>query len=92
MDNALLRFGLGQAWLNQGEAERAASHLQQALAQQPDYTAAWKLLGKAQTQLGQDQQAITTFTSGIACAEKQGDQQALKEMQVLRRRLVGKDG
>lgn len=87
-DNALIRFGLGQAWLHQGEHGKAIAHLRQALAHESDYTAAWKLLGKALAADGHIEQAIHAFEQGIHCAEKKGDQQAMKEMQVFLKRLA----
>lgn len=47
VDNALLRFGLGKGYLDAGNAERAAEHLQSCVEQDPGYSAGWKLLGKA---------------------------------------------
>lgn len=46
-DSALLRFGLGNACLKEGDAQAAVRHLTQATQQQPSYSAAWKLLGVA---------------------------------------------
>ncbi|HXV08973.1 MAG TPA: tetratricopeptide repeat protein, partial [Burkholderiales bacterium] len=50
-DGALLRFGLGSEYLKAGDAGMAAGHLQRALALDPGYSAAWKLLGQALTEL-----------------------------------------
>lgn len=87
MDNAMLRFGLGQAWLKQGDAVQALAHLQCAIAHQEDYTAAWKLMAKALTELGKREAAIHAYQQGIKHAEKNGDQQALKEMNIFLKRL-----
>ncbi|MFN2309625.1 MAG: tetratricopeptide repeat protein, partial [Gammaproteobacteria bacterium] len=46
-DNALLRYSLGTEYLKLGDAAAAVSHLRQAVAHDRDYSAAWKLLGKA---------------------------------------------
>ena len=46
-DSALLRFSLGNEHLKAGDAPRAAEHLARAVALDPDFTAAWKLYGKA---------------------------------------------
>ena len=86
-DSALLRFGLGNAYLDAGDAPSAAPHLQRAVAQNPDYSAAWKLLGKALAATGDSTGAIDAFNAGIAVAERVGDKQAMKEMQVFLRRL-----
>jgi len=84
-DSATLRFGLGNAYLKDNPA-RAAEHLAQAVAQDPDYSAAWKLLGRALAASGEHARAAEAFTAGIAVAERHGDVQAAKEMQVFLKR------
>ncbi|PHV40128.1 tetratricopeptide repeat protein [Janthinobacterium sp. BJB304] len=86
-DNALLRFGLGDACLKDNDAEQAVLHLAQATAQQPGYSAAWKLLGKALLQLGRLDEAQAAWTTGVTVAQQQGDLQAVKEMTVFVNRL-----
>lgn len=86
-DNALLRFGLGDACLKEHDAEQAALHLAQATQQQAGYSAAWKLLGKALHQLGRLEEAQAAWTTGVTVARQQGDLQAVKEMTVFVKRL-----
>lgn len=86
-DSALLRFSLGNAYLQAGDAARAASHLDAAVAQDAGYSAAWKLLGKARAALGENAAAVTAYERGIVAAEAKGDKQAAKEMRVFLRRL-----
>lgn len=86
-DNALLRFSLGELCLKDGDAEGAAAHLAEAVRQKPDYSAAWKLYGKALQQAGQTNQAKSVFAQGAEVAEQKGDKQAAKEMRVFLRRL-----
>jgi len=86
-DNLLLRFGLGQAYLKQDQPQTAIEHLQKALEFEPEYSAAWKLLGKALAESGNNAEAIATYEKGIAIAEKKGDLQAAKEMRVFLKRL-----
>lgn len=86
-DSALLRFSLGLGHLKAGNAERAAEHLRSAVAQDADYSAAWKLLGKALAETGAQSEAAQAYRSGIAAAERRGDKQAAKEMTVFLRRL-----
>jgi Tfp pilus assembly protein PilF len=85
-DNALLRFSLGSAYLKAGDNDRAVAHLAQAVAHDPQYSAAWKLYGRALADAGRPQDAITAFDSGIRVAEAKGDIQAAKEMRVFRKR------
>ncbi|HUP28559.1 MAG TPA: tetratricopeptide repeat protein [Usitatibacter sp.] len=86
-DGALLRFGLGMHYLKAGDAARAAQHLRRAVEQDPAYSAAWKLLGKALADAGANAEAIEAYRSGIAAADTRGDKQAAKEMTVFLRRL-----
>ena len=86
-DGALLRFSLGNEHLKAGDAVRAAEHLARAVALDPDYTAAWKLYGKALTAAGRNEDALAAYRSGIEVAAKRGDKQAEKEMTVFMRRL-----
>ena len=86
-DNALLRFSLGSALLKDGDAAGAVEHLAEALRQDPGYSAAWKLYGKALQAAGDRQAAAGAFEQGIMVAGSKGDKQAAKEMAVFLRRL-----
>lgn len=86
-DTALLRFSLGSEYLKAGRYEQAVAHLRTAVKNDPAYSAAWKTLGKALTECGAWREALEAYTNGIAAAEKKGDKQAAKEMQVFKRRL-----
>ena len=86
-DNALLRFSLGNEHFKQGDAAAAAEHFRAAVAHDANYSAAWKLLGKALAESGQLQEALAAYRSGIEVAEKKGDVQAAKEMTVFARRI-----
>ena len=87
-DGALLRFGLGNEYLKTGDAENAALHLRRAVALDPGYSAAWKLLGKALLAAGRGEEALAAWRDGIAAAERKGDKQAMKEMQVFAGRVA----
>jgi tetratricopeptide (TPR) repeat protein len=86
-DNALLRFSLGNECHKAGRLEDAVVHLGAALAFDPRYSAAWKLLGKCLAEAGRAEEALDTYRRGIAAAQEKGDIQAVKEMQVFARRL-----
>ena len=86
-DDALLRFSLGMQYFQAGDAARAAEHLQRAVGHDPDYSAAWKLLGKALAQSGDGAGAADAYRNGIAAAGRKGDKQAAKEMTVFLRRI-----
>ena len=86
-DGALLRFSLGNALLNAGEHASAVEAFQQALAFDPHYSAAWKLLGKAFLAMHDEAGAADAWRQGIAVAQQRGDKQAEKEMAVFLRRI-----
>lgn len=86
-DNALLRFSLGSEYLKAGDPARAVMHLREAVARDPAYSAAWKLLGRALAESGHRSDALRAFDEGIRVAEAKGDKQAAREMQVFVRRL-----
>jgi predicted Zn-dependent protease len=87
-DSALLRFSLGNEYLKRDAPEQAIAHLARALEQDPGYSAAWKLYGKALAALGEHERALEVFDQGIAQAESKGDVQAAKEMRVFRKRAA----
>jgi Tfp pilus assembly protein PilF len=86
-DNALLRFSLGNEYLKQGDAVNAAEHLRRAVEHDPNYSAAWKLLGRALADSNQPVEGLAAYRQGIAVAKARGDVQAAKEMGVFARRI-----
>jgi tetratricopeptide (TPR) repeat protein len=87
-DSAVLRHGLGTAYLNRNDTQRAIAHLAEAVRLDPAYSAAWKLYGKALAASGRYGDAIAALDQGIATATAKGDVQAAKEMQVFRKRAL----
>jgi Tfp pilus assembly protein PilF len=86
-DGALLRYSIGNEYLKAGDAAQAVAHLREAVQRDTNYSAAWKLLGKALADQGELQEALHAYEQGIAVAEKKGDIQAAKEMTVFARRI-----
>ena len=89
-DSALLRYSLGNAYEKAGDLERAREHLDQAVSQDPAYSAAWKAYGKVLAALALTEAAIAAFETGITVAERNGDIQAAKEMNVFLKRAQKK--
>ena len=86
-DSALLRFSLGSEHWKTGDAQAAAEHLRHAVELDPNYSAAWKLLGQALTGVERLDDALEAYRRGIEVAERKGDKQAAREMAVFARRL-----
>ncbi len=87
-DNALLRYSLGNEYLKADDYDQAVEHLHKALGHDPNYSAAWKILGKALTAKGDNDEAVRAYEDGIKVAEEKGDIQAAKEMKVFLKRLM----
>ncbi len=83
----LLYFGLGEAYLEAKRYEEAIGTLQKLLEIQPEYSAAYRHLGQALEKSGQLEAAKEVYKRGIPIAEKRGDLQTKKEMEVFLRRL-----
>ena len=73
-DGALLRYSLGLEHAKAGNHARAIEYLRDAVARDPLYSAAWKALGKALTEVD-PQEALAAY------------EQAEKEMTVFAKRL-----
>jgi Tfp pilus assembly protein PilF len=86
-DGALLRYSLGLEYAKSGDHARAAQYLRDAVERDPDYSAAWKMLGKSLAEAQRNEDALAAFKHGIAAAQKKGDRQAEKEMTVFAKRL-----
>jgi len=86
-DGALLRYSLGLEYAKTGNHARAVEHLREAVARDPMYSAAWKMLGKSLTEMQENDEALAAYRQGIEAAKKKGDRQAEKEMTVFARRL-----
>ena len=91
-DSALLRFSLGSEYLKIGDSSVAVQHLEHAVALDPKFSAAWKLLGRALTECGRREQALAAYERGIGVATANGDKQAAKEMTVFAKRLAKQRG
>ncbi len=90
-DSPMLRYGLGDAYLKANAAHTAVDHLRRAIEQDPNYSAAWKLLGRALVEGGSPAEAADAYRQGIIVAEEKGDVQAAKEMRVFLKRLEKKN-
>ncbi len=86
-DSSLLRYSLGNEYYKLKEYTKAIEHLDKAIEQQQDYSAAWKLYAKVLAESGKTEEAVKAYAQGISVAEKNGDKQAVKEMTVFLKRL-----
>ena len=87
VDNALLRFTLGNILFQQKDYAEAEPHLARAVELDPGYSAAWKIYGRTLSAAGKISEAAAALKRGIGIASERGDIQAVKEMTVFLRRL-----
>jgi tetratricopeptide (TPR) repeat protein len=80
-------FGYASALYDAGCYPEAVREFREALRLKPDYSAAFRDLGKALERSGADAEALQVYSRGIPVAEQNGDLQTLKEMQVFVKRL-----
>lgn len=85
-DNSTLRFALAKRYFDIERFDDAAEHAAVAVEMNPDYSAAWRLLGQARVSAGRPEEAAAAYERGIEVAERVGDKQAAKEMRVFLKR------
>lgn len=78
---------LGMELYKVGEYEEARDLLLRAVENKPDYSVAYRALGRAHFELGEYDEAREVFARGREVAESNGDLQTVKEIDVFVRRL-----
>ncbi len=87
-DSDMLRYTLGNAYFSENDFATAVEHLSEAVKLNPEYSSAWKLLGRSLAAQDALQDALEAFDKGLAVAQKNGDKQVEKEITVFRKRVV----
>lgn len=91
-DTPLARFTLGELLYKNGDREAAIAHLAEAVRQDAEYSAAWKLYGRVLLEADRSEAAIEALSQGVETAERRGDNQAAKEMRVFLKRARRANG
>ena len=86
-ENPMILFSLGNELFKEGEYAEARTHLRRAIENKPDYSVAYRTLGRAHFELHEAAEARRVFTEGREVAEKNGDLQTVREIDVFMRRL-----
>jgi Flp pilus assembly protein TadD len=87
-DSEMLRFTVGGAYFKEEKFEDAISHLRKAVELKPDYSAAWKMLGRSFAAAGDTENALEAYDQGLSVATANGDKQTAKEITVFRKRVI----
>ena len=85
--NPMVLYSLGNELFKEGRYAEARDYLRRAVEHKPDYSVAYRMLGRAHFELCEDAEARDVFERGRRVAEANGDLQTVKEIDVFRRRL-----
>lgn len=90
-NNAMILYSLGGDLFKEGRYEEARTYLERAIGAKPDYSAAYRTLGRVLAAQGEDEGALAVFGKGREVAVQRGDLQIAREIDVFAGRL-GKKG
>lgn len=80
-------FGLGKAYLDDGNFQESASALERCITVKPSYSAAYFALAQALQKLGQLDRCRQVCDQGIEVSTKNGDAMVTKNLQALKQGL-----
>jgi|ERR671916_2841116 uncharacterized protein HemY len=86
-DNPMVLYSLGSELFKEGRFGEARDLLQRAVENKPDYSVAYRMLGRAHFELHENPEARNVFLKGKEVAQENGDLQTVKEIDVFMRRL-----
>ncbi len=79
--NSFARYGIAMEWVSRGDIAAALSEFETLLANNPDYTPGYFMAAQTLAGAGRKPEAIEKLKAGIACAARDGNAHALREMQ-----------
>jgi uncharacterized protein HemY len=81
--NAMIWYGLGSEYVKLEQWSEAAEALRRVVELNPDYTAAYQMLGSALLKEGAPEEARRAWTAGIEAADRTGAWKARQHMEGL---------
>jgi thioredoxin-like negative regulator of GroEL len=82
-DDTFSRYGLAMECMNNGDPAAADQHFRALLQSNADYVPAYLMYAQLLVRESRPAEARTVLSSGIAAAERKGDQHARSEMESL---------
>ena len=82
-DEVMIWYGLGNEYFKLERWADAANALRQVVRLNPDYTAAYQMLGSALMSAGQNNEARAAWTEGIEAGKRSGAWKAQQHMERL---------
>jgi predicted Zn-dependent protease len=86
-NNPMILYSLGNELFKEKKYHEAREYLNRAVQSKPDYSVAYRTLGRTLYELGEYAKARRVFAEGRRVAERNGDLQTIKEIDVFVRRL-----
>ncbi len=86
-ENPMVLYSLGNELFKERRYSEARGYLSRAVENKQDYSVAYRMLGRALYELGEDAEARRVFERGREVAASNGDLQTVKEIDVFVRRL-----
>src|ERR671917_2520374 len=86
-ENPMVLYSLGNELFKELKYFEAKEYLSRAVRNKPDYSVAHRTLGRTLYELGENAEAHRVFAEGREVAQKNGDLQTVKEIDVFTRRL-----
>ena len=77
-NNPMILYSLGNELFKEKKYSEAWTYLSQAIENKPDYSVAYRVLGRALYEVGENDEARRVFTEGREVARKNGDLQTVK--------------
>src|SRR5215472_12440273 len=87
-DDAFSRYGLALECMNSGDAAAADQHFRALLERNPGYIPGFQMYGQFLAREQRIEEARKVLASGMAAADKAGNQHARSEMEALRNDLT----
>ena len=91
-ENPMVLYSLGSELFKKQKYSEAREYLTRAIRNKPDYSVAYRMLGRALYELREDAEARRVFAEGSEVAQRNGDLQTVREIDVFVRRLEKRDG
>ena len=86
-DNSMILYSLGNELFKEKKYSEAKEYLRRAVQNKPDYSVAYRTVGRTLYELHEDADARRVFVEGREIAQKNGDLQTVREIDVFVRRL-----
>jgi uncharacterized protein HemY len=86
-DNPMILCSLGIELFKEGRYPEAREHLRRAIENKPDYSVAYRMLGRTHYELHENAEARRVFAGGMEVAQENGDLQTVREIDVFLRRI-----